>query len=77
MSLASRLLNARVFPCLCIVAHHGSQQTVQLRLDHYTGTGVRTIPGLHFEGVRLDADECLAEIINGVQHADQTLQYNR
>ncbi|UJR30964.1 hypothetical protein I4U23_018476 [Adineta vaga] len=57
---ASRLLHTNSFPCLCIVAHHGSQQTVQLKLDRYT-----------------DADEFLAEVINGVQHADQTLQYNR
>ncbi|CAF0811906.1 unnamed protein product [Rotaria sordida] len=57
---ATRLLNARSFPCFCIIVHHGSQQTVQLKLERYT-----------------DADECLAEIIYGVQHADQTLQYNR
>ena len=77
MSLAIRLLNARVFPCFCIVAHHGSQQTVQLRLDHYTGTDDRTRRVEALARFRLDADECLAEIINGVQHADQTLQYNR
>ncbi|CAF0853207.1 unnamed protein product [Adineta ricciae] len=57
---ASRLLHTNSFPCVCIVAHHGSQQTVQLKLDRYT-----------------DASEFLAELINGVQNADQTLQYNR
>jgi len=57
---ASRLLHTNSFPCFCIVAHHGSQQTVVLKHDRYT-----------------DADEFLAEIINGVQNADQTLQYNR
>ncbi|CAF3630180.1 unnamed protein product [Rotaria sordida] len=57
---ASRSLRAYSFPCFCIVAHHGSQQIVQLKLDRYT-----------------DADEFLAEIINGVQHADEALQYNR
>ena len=35
--LASRILTANVFPCFCIIAHHGSQQTVQLKLDRYTG----------------------------------------
>ncbi|CAF0850601.1 unnamed protein product [Rotaria sp. Silwood1] len=57
---AARLLNADLFPCFCIIVHHGSQQTVQLKLERYA-----------------DPDECLAEIINGIQHADQTLQYNR
>lgn len=57
---AAELLSANRFPCLCIIAHHGSQQTIQLKLDHYT-----------------DADECVAEIINGAQHADQTLEHNR
>ncbi|CAF3650727.1 unnamed protein product [Adineta steineri] len=56
----SRLLHTNSFPCFCIIAHRGSQQTVQLKLDRYT-----------------DADEFLAEVINGVQHADQTLQFNR
>ncbi|CAF0941465.1 unnamed protein product [Rotaria sp. Silwood1] len=57
---ASRSLRANSFPCFCIIAHHGSQQIVQLKLDRYTY-----------------ADEFLAEIINGVQHADEALQYNR
>jgi len=35
--LANTLLNANLFPCFCIIAHHGSQQTVQLKLDRYTG----------------------------------------
>jgi len=35
--LASRSLHANLFPCFCIVAHHGSQQTVQLKLDRYHG----------------------------------------
>jgi FAS-associated factor 2 len=59
-SQASRLLHTNSFPCFCIIAHQGSQQTVQLKLDHYIG-----------------ADEFLAEVMNGVQHADQILQYNR
>lgn len=59
-ALASRSLHTNSFPCFCIVAHHGSQQTVQLKLDRYN-----------------EADEFLAEIIDGVQRADQTLQYNR
>ncbi|CAF3069794.1 unnamed protein product [Rotaria sp. Silwood2] len=57
---ASRQLRANSFPCFCIIAHHGSQQIVQLKLDRYNY-----------------ADEFLAEIINGVQHADDALQYNR
>ncbi|UJR15674.1 hypothetical protein I4U23_002608 [Adineta vaga] len=32
---ASRLLMANVFPCFCIIAHHGSQQTVQFKLGQY------------------------------------------
>lgn len=59
-ALASRSLHANLFPCFCIVAHHGSQQTVQLKLDRY-----------------YEADEFLAEVIDGVQRADQALQYNR
>ncbi|CAF1399884.1 unnamed protein product [Adineta steineri] len=57
---ASRLLTANFYPCLCIIAHHGSQQTIQFKLDRYT-----------------DCDQCLAEIINAVENANQTLQYNR
>lgn len=52
---------------------------IQLKLDSYTGR--RTFVELsRFERVSrlcLGADEFLAEVINGVQHADQTLQYNR
>ncbi|CAF0869042.1 unnamed protein product [Adineta ricciae] len=33
---AGRLLMANTFPCFCIIAHYGSQQTVQFKLDHYT-----------------------------------------
>jgi hypothetical protein len=35
--LAINLLNANVFPCFCIIAHHGSQQNVQLKLERYSG----------------------------------------
>jgi hypothetical protein len=75
---ASRLLHTNSFPCFCIIAHQGSQQTVQLKLDHYTGKRKILSPEKIF-GIKivLGADEFLAEVINGVQHADQILQYNR
>jgi hypothetical protein len=75
--LANSLLNANLFPCFCIIAHHGSQQTVQLKLERYTGKKNLKIKQFGIFFFNLDPDECLAEIINAVQHADQTLQYNR
>lgn len=36
-ALASRLLHTNAYPCFCIIAHQGSQQTVQLKHDRYTG----------------------------------------
>ncbi|CAF2174660.1 unnamed protein product [Rotaria magnacalcarata] len=57
---ASKFLNVHVYPCLCIIAHHGSQQTVQFKLEQYT-----------------NSDECLAQIFNAVENANQTLQHNR
>lgn len=39
--LAVELLNATKFPYLCIVAHHGSQQTIQFQYDRYTGIALR------------------------------------
>ena len=41
--LAVNLLNINFFPCLCIIAHHGSQQTVQLQLDRYNGEKRRIV----------------------------------
>ncbi|CAF0794463.1 unnamed protein product [Didymodactylos carnosus] len=35
--IASRILHCTAHPCLCIIAHHGSQQTVQLKLQRYNG----------------------------------------
>ena len=76
--LASRLLNVNQYPCLCMIVHHGSQQTVQLKLDRYSGTqrGFSRLRSINTTYC-LDPDEYLAEIINGIQHADQTLEHNR
>ncbi|CAF4359354.1 unnamed protein product, partial [Adineta steineri] len=57
---ASRLLTANFYPCLGIIAHYGSQQTIQFKLDLYA-----------------DCDQCLAKIIDAVENANPTLQYNR
>ncbi len=74
--LASRLLHTNTYPCFSIVAHQGSQQTVQLKLDRYTGIRNSLLEEkliAFFKG----PDEFLAEVINAVEHADQILQYDR
>jgi hypothetical protein len=75
--LAIRLLNANVFPCFCIIAHHGSQRTVQLKVERYTGKKELRNKIIRQWYFNLDPDEFLAGVINAVQQADQTLQYNR
>lgn len=42
--LAIQRLHVTFFPCLCIIAHQGSQQTMQLQLDRYTGKRERLGP---------------------------------
>ena len=74
------MLHNLTFPCIFILAHHDSQPKVQFKLSHYSGKTRNYFLFLsifRWKIFLLDSDECLAEILNGVQIADQTLQFNR
>lgn len=78
-TLANRMLHNSTFPCIFILAHHDSQAKVQFKSSHYSGKTRNFLfqSMCRWKWFLSDSDECLAEILNGVQIADRTLQFNR